>query len=73
MSHIGDYLKLDYRWEALIFYLYTSQISFAALTSCKSGLEAAERAPSPKSMYRLADKVSQLVQFTLRVFIFERG
>ena len=44
------------RWEALVFYLYTSEISFASLRSNREGRRP-DRKPSAKSMYRLADKV----------------
>jgi hypothetical protein len=54
-------------WQAMIFYLFTGQISFAPLSSTGKPRTLSEEElargylpskPSAKSMYRLADKVS---------------
>jgi hypothetical protein len=56
---------VPHSWRAMIFYLFTSQISFAPLSfSLRSRARSAKERercippkPSAKSMYRLADKV----------------
>lgn len=51
------------RWRALLFYLYTGDVTFSSLKSEKlqSNVQTPHEGPptcSPKSMYRLADKVN---------------
>lgn len=67
--HLIPSLMNDIRWVALVAYLYTGQITFAPLRSASQSPDDAESSHledprpnscSPKSMYRLADKVSSL-------------
>jgi len=59
-------------WRALLFYLYTGNIQFRPLKSKPSefsvgicdSLAVDPETCSPKSMYRLADKVSDLTDTT---------
>ncbi len=47
-------------WKTFLAYLYTQEISFASLKSNRTPRIADKDACSPKSMYRLAVKVSNL-------------
>lgn len=55
------------RWRAFIFYIYTDKLDFSPLKSSRSSLESLKKIDetkaipscSPKSMYRLAEKVER--------------
>lgn len=52
-----------FRWQALIIYLYNDRVSFASLRSSQKGSSTSAKVVtcSPKSMYRLAARVSPLL------------